>query len=354
MPTPLPVTADQWLAEVLAAMAAAQQEAADSDDGGEEADAAWLQFLEEQAVILARAARGLADDRRGLERALSGMDALTDATVALRRYAPGDPEDHHITEVQHFLLYYVAAHRDAQLLSQDAAGAVVHECWELARQADENEFDDLDQESDAEDDDDPSNASDDVVARSADQADAHGDDDDEDDDAPWPITRQPPTDVEGWVDEIVEAFPLTAQTPPLRTVDGPPYVLRRSREVLPAAVVLALHRRGATVPGEAIDELIAVLGTMGRDLAGMGPEWASMQQVPPLAFSIAYTWAHLVIGHLDEDRAMAVVQACSVALDRFPWRPPAAGKPAADPARRQEGRPQNRSGFRPDDRRGGR
>jgi hypothetical protein len=149
-----------------------------------------------------------------------------------------------------------------------------------------------------------------------------GEDGDEDDDGePWPITRRPPASIEAWVAELIAAYPLAQDPPPLETDDGREFVPDASGErgdsALEAAVLLCLRNRGARIPVEAVYGLIGVIEDMVKDMSGMGPEWTRMQQVPPLAFTIYYVWAHIVIGHLSEDLAMEIVRGATERLEDF-------------------------------------
>jgi hypothetical protein len=163
----------------------------------------------------------------------------------------------------------------------------------------------------------------------ADDDDIEDDEDDEDDDGePWPIARRPPASIDEWVAELVAAYALAENPPPLETVDGTEFVPGTAGDdgdvpeggdagLLEAAVSLCLRNRGARIPVEAVYGLIGVIEDMVADMGGMGPEWTKMQQVPPLAFTIYYVWAHIVIGHLSEDLAMEVVRGATEHLERF-------------------------------------
>jgi hypothetical protein len=277
----VPTTIDGWIAEVLAGMDHSQ-DAAESAGVGEDDGAAWRRFVEEQAVARALAARGHTAD----EAAPADMDAITDTTLALRRAAPGDPDDLHIDAFQHYLLYYLAAHVHAGSLDQQRAGAVARDCWDVETG-----------EEDA-------------------AADEESDDGDEEDAEPWPIKRRTPATVNGWTDEVVASWKRAANPPPLTTEDGQAFI-PEDGGLLEAGVILTLHNRGARVPVEAVYGLIGVIEEMARDLGELGPEWQQMQQAPPLEFTIYYVWAHIVIGHLDEEKAIEIVHACTEALARF-------------------------------------
>lgn len=156
------------------------------------------------------------------------------------------------------------------------------------------------------------------------EADPDDEADDQDDDPaePWPIARRPPGSIEAWVAELVAAYRLAGDPPALETEDGKAFV-PEGDALLAAGVTLCLRNRGARIPVEAVYGLIGVIGDMVQDLDGMGPEWKRMQQVPPLAFTIYYIWAHIVIGHLSEDLAMDIVRGATDQLERFDASPEA-------------------------------
>ena len=287
MTTAMPLQPHAWLAEMAAAMARADADLADCDEAADPDSADWRLSVEEQAVMLAREARGLGQDRSGLERALAGMDAITDLTLGLRRHAPGDPDDHHVTELQHFLLYWLAAHMQAGLLTEPQAGALVRECWLLEDGGDDEQDHDEDDEL------------------------AVGGDDDE----PWPVQRPAPTNTEAWFEEILSGWKRGQKPLPIRCEDGP--WLPRALSQLDNSVAHLVATRQIQAPAEALRELVAAIETMSRDIDRMGPELKGLRQVPPLAFALYYLWAHILIGHLDEDHAMAVVQSCAANIERF-------------------------------------
>ncbi|MBA2479369.1 MAG: hypothetical protein H0V44_01805 [Planctomycetes bacterium] len=327
MANPMPTTAAGWLQEVVDGLEQTQAEA----EGGLDAaiDAERWRFAAERAVLLALAARQ--EDRA--DRGPVDMDAVTDVTVELRRLAPGDPNDVHLNDVQHFLLYYLAAHVHAGHLPLLAAGVVATDCWNAAddvgaaaEAADQN----ADAEDDAGDDEDEDKDDRTGDPGGGDDVDAE-DAEDAEDGEPWPISRRPPGSLDAWADEIVLAYQQTDEPPPLITEDGQAFV-PGDGGLLESGVILCLHNRGARIPVEAVFGLIGVIEDMVKDIRSMGPEWQSMQQVPPLAFTIYYVWAHIVIGHLSEDLAMDVVKRCTDQLDRFPDRQDT--KPRADKRKR--------------------
>ena len=256
----------------------------DDDDG-----AGWRRFVEEQAVAQAMFLRGHGGD----DAKPADMDAITDTTLALRRAAPGDPDDLHIDDFQHYLLYYLAAHIHAGDLDLARAGAIAVGCWNAA----------ADVEADI----------DEVLAE---KEDGEDDEDDDEDSEPWPITRRPPATLAGWTDEIVASWKRAGNPPPLRTAEGTPFI-PEDGGLLESGVILTLHNRGSKVAMEKVYGLIGVISEMAEDLGALGPEWKQMQQAPPLEFTIYYVWAHIVIGHLDEDKAIDVVQACTEAIAKF-------------------------------------
>lgn len=272
----LPAGPDAWREEIAAAFATARSGLAVGDDTGDEE--LW-HHMEDRAVALARAARGLPELAGGQEDLDRIVDAITDLTERLRRFGGGDPDDHHISEEQFFLLYYLAAQVHGQALAEAAAGAVVQACWE----------------------------------------DAGGSDDDEDDDEedePWEIQRPPPATPAAWLDEVAAAWREAGRPPPLRTSDGRP-VVSAGHDLRESGVILALQRRGCTPPAEAVYGLIGVISEMEADIATLGPELATLKRNPVMAFVLYYVWTHILIGHADEATAMAVVQQASSHRDAF-------------------------------------
>ncbi|MBA3709562.1 MAG: hypothetical protein H0W83_12170 [Planctomycetes bacterium] len=307
----MPTTPAGWLQEVLDGLEQAQAEV--QPDGSSGGDAAaeperW-RLTAERAVLYAFAARH--DDQA--DGTPVDMDAVTDVTIELRRMAPGDPNDVHLNDVQHFMLYYLAAHVHAGYLPLRSAGLVTSECWNAADDQDESAA--ATATAAADEDDDATDGEDD-------------DDGDGEDGDPWPISRRPPASNDSWADEIMLAFQQAEDPPPLITEDGQAFV-PGDGGLLEAGVILCLHNRGARIPAEAVYGLIGVIEDMVKDIGTMGPEWESMQQAPPLAFTIYYVWAHIVIGHLSEDQAMEVVKRCTDQLEKFADREekqPKAGK----------------------------
>ena len=268
-PQPIPTRSDGWLAEIVRSMQAAEQVALARDLDPEDEDHEWFLCVAEEAVRLARAARGIEEPFADPD---ASMDEVTDLTVELRRQAPGDPDNHHINELQHFLLYYLAAHVHADLLPAMAAGAVVHACW---------------------------------------LAPVPGADDEDDGDAAevWPIANPPPDSVQAWIDELLEVWPSCQ---PAAAPAGKP-----QRKLLEAAVAAALAQRGVTAKQTATEELVTVISGMEADLRREGPEVERLTRFAPAAFAIYYLWTHIAIGHADEDLAMTVVQAIGSQLDEF-------------------------------------
>lgn len=287
MPPARPSEPAAWRSEIATALAGARAALAASDETP--GDGGFWHRMEDQAVARARAARGLAPldgDAADIDRT---VDAITDITERLRRRGGGDPDDHHIGEAQFFLLYYLAAQVHAGAITESDAGAVVEDCWGIEGSGDEHE------------------------------------DEDEDEDPPWEIRRATPTATAGWIDEILGAWREADHPTPLRTADGSP-VLATGGDLRESAVILALHRRGAVPPAEAVYALIGVIAEMEEDIAALGPELAELKSTPPLAFVLYYVWAHIVIGHADEDTAMAVVHAAVERLADFGTGGPAPRK----------------------------
>ena len=273
----LPPDPDAWREEIAAAFATARSELAAGDDTGDEE--LW-HHMEDRAVALARAARGLPELSGGQEDLDRIVDAITDLTERLRRFGGGDPDDHHISEEQFFLLYYLAAQVHGSALPEADAGAVVQACWDDAG------------------------------------GDEDGDEDDGDDEEPWIIQRPPPAHPAAWLDEVAGAWREAGRPPPLHTSDGRP-VVSAGHDLRESGVILALHRRGCTPPAEGVYGLIGVISEMEADIATLGPELATLKRNPAMAFVLYYVWTHILIGHADEPTAMAVVQRASSHLDVF-------------------------------------
>lgn len=269
MPGNLPTGLPAWRAEIDAAFAAARATLAAGE--AEDEDELW-HHMEDQAVSRARAARGLPGLSGPPEEIDRTIDAITDLTERLRRHGDGDPDDHHVSELQFFLLYYLGAQVHAGVLTEAVAGEIVRGCWAEAA--------------------------------------------DEDEDEPWPITRQPPGDCAAWLDEVLGAWKESSRPPPLRSSEGRP-VLVSGRDLRESGVVLALHRRGCKPPAEGVYGLIGVITEMEEDIAGMGPELARLKRTPAMAFVLYYVWTHILIGHADEATAMAVVQDAAAHLSDF-------------------------------------
>lgn len=261
LPTGLPA----WRAEIDAAFAAARATLAAGE--AEREDELW-HHMEDQAVSRALAARGLPGLSGAPEDIDRTIDAITDLTERLRRHGDGDPDDHHVSELQFFLLYYLGAQVHAGVLTEAVAGEVVRGCWAVAA-------DDGDGDTDA--------------------------------DEPWPIARQPPGDCAAWLAEVLGAWAESSRPPPLRTVEGRP-VMVSGRDLRESGVVLALHRRGCKPPAEGVYGLIGVITEMEEDIAGIGPELSRLKRSPAMTFVLYYVWTHILIGHADEATAMAVVQ----------------------------------------------
>jgi hypothetical protein len=281
MTQPAPTALEDWRTELGDAFAAARAELAASDE--DPGDELWHR-MEDQAVSRARAARGLPELDGDPESVDRTINAITDLTEQLRKHGGGDPEDHHISESQFFLLYYLAAQVHAGVVPIAAAGEVVKACW---------------------------------GGSDGDEADAVEDEDgDDDDDEPWEVVRAAPLDDQGWMTEVLGAWREAARPPPLRTAEGKP-VLAASNDLREAGVILALHRRGCVPPAEAVYGLIGVIAEMEADIAGLGPELARLKRSPPMAFVLYYVWTHILIGHADEGTAMAVVQEASGRIAEF-------------------------------------
>jgi len=277
----LPGSSDAWRAEIDTAFATARAALAAGDETGDEE--LW-HHMEDRAVALAREARGLPELDGCAEDLDRLVDAITDLTERLRRHGGGDPEDHHISERQFFLLYYVAAQVHGSAIAEELAGVVVHDCWE-----------DLDAVGDG---------------------DGDGENDDDEEDEPWPITRPPPASPGEWLAEVLAAWRESANPPPLRSAEGRPVVVD-GRNLRESGVILALHRRGCTPPAEGVYGLIGVISEMEDDIAGLGPELAALKRNPAMAFVLYYVWTHILIGHADEATAMTVVQEAAGNPDAF-------------------------------------
>jgi len=273
MPHSLPTGLESWRTELGKAFAIAEASLPAGENTPD--DQVW-HHLEDQAVSMARVARGLptlGGDSDTIDRTI---DAITDLTERLRRHGGGDPEDHHISAEQFFLLYYLGAQVHAAVLDEAVAGEIIRGCW----------------------------------------ADAREEDEDDEVDEPWPITRPPPKDSATWLDEVLEAWRGARRPPPLRTAEGRP-VLASGDDLRESGVILALHRRGCNPPAESVYGLIGVITEMEGDIEGLGPELTQLKKTPPMAFVLYYVWTHILIGHADEAAAMAVVQEASSHIDRF-------------------------------------
>jgi len=279
MPHSIPTGLAAWTTEIDAAFSAARAALAAGEDISE--DEFW-HHMEDQAVSRALAARGLPGLSGGPEAIDRTIDAITDLTERLRRHGDGDPDDRHISELQFFLLYYLGAQVHAGVLTEAVAGEIVRGVW----------------------------------------ADAYGDEDDgedgadDDEDEPWPITRPPPTDSAGWLDEVLSAWGESERPPPLRSAEGKP-VIASGRDLRESGVILALYRRGCKPPAEGVYGLIGVITEMEEDIAGLGPELARLKKNPAMSFVLYYVWTHILIGHADEATAMAVVQEAGAHLAEF-------------------------------------
>lgn len=282
MPGGIPTGLTAWRGEIEAAFTAARATLAAGDDVDE--DELW-HHMEDQAVSRARAARGLPGLSGGPEAIDRTIDEITDVTERLRRHGDGDPDDHHVSELQFFLLYYLGAQVHAGVLPEAVAGEVVRGCWSGA-------------------------------GESGDGASDGGDEDEEDEDEPWPITRQPPADSAAWLDEVLAAWAESERPPPLRSAEGRP-VVASGRDLREAGVILALHRRGCKPPAEGVYGLIGVITEMEEDIAGLGPELSRLKKNPAMTFVLYYVWTHILIGHADEATAMAVVQEAGARLAEF-------------------------------------
>jgi hypothetical protein len=281
MPHSIPTGLTTWRAEIAAAYAAARAILAASEDSSE--DEFW-HHMEDQAIAQALTARG----RPGLsgtpEEIDRMVDVITDITERLRKHGDGDPDDHHVSEQQFFLLYYLGAQVHAGLLTEAVAGEIVRGCWAEASDADD---------------------------------DAHTDADGaEDEDEPWPITRPAPVDSAGWLEEVLSAWEASSSPPPLRSAEGKP-VIASGTDLRESGVILALYRRGCKPPAEGVYGLIGVITEMEEDIAGLGPELARLKKTPAMAFVLYYVWTHILIGHADEATAMAVVQEAANNLAEF-------------------------------------
>jgi hypothetical protein len=155
-----------------------------------------------------------------------------------------------------------------------------------------------------------------MVSDQAYDDDLDGEDGEDGDEGPWPIINPPPATIDGWMVELLAGFRRHRDPPQLETEDGEPFIAGTDG-MLEVGVALCLFNRGARIPVEAVYGLISVIGDMVAEMAGMGPEWERLSEVPPLTFTIYYLWSHIVIGHLSEDFAMEVVNAATVRLEQF-------------------------------------
>lgn len=271
MPSPLPAHPDDWLREVAQHFSAAETTAELADDLDE---TQWVRHLQHQAMELCRTARSLSLHTANPEQAMDELDAIDDIAHRLRAGLPGDAHDV-VSDAQLFLLFYLAAHVQAELIDETSVRTLVSACWPEC-------------------------------------AGAPGDDDDE----PWPVTCPPPATAQEWAREIIVAFAVTSSPARLALSDGAEFKAQVD-SLLHQATALALNNRGCHPPRAAIDQLITTILAMEADVAGMGPEWEDMQSIPPLAFSMYYVWVHLAMGISDEEQAMGVIHACTERLREF-------------------------------------
>jgi hypothetical protein len=276
MPDSIPDDRDAWLREIHLAFDAAEGIASAQGLDPEDEDHEWWLCIEEEAVRAARVARGIDEPLADPD---ASMDEITDLTVELRRSAPGDPEDHHLNEVQHLLLYYVAAHIHASLIDRTAGADVVRACWDAALPE-------------------------------------GGDDDDDGEEPPWPVARPAPVGAEAWLAEMKAAWAMERRPPPVRTADGRPW-LAKLGDRFEVVVALVLHQRGGQPPREAIIDLVDLLREMEREIAGEDPALANVAKHRQATFALLYLWTHLLMGHADEAQAEAVIEVFSQRMDAF-------------------------------------
>jgi hypothetical protein len=304
----IPANTADWLAEVLENLEVAAMAAAGEGLDSDPEQTHWVQFMRRQALLLSREARGLGEDHDDPEVELGELDAVDDLARNLRRAAPGSPRDV-VSEAQIFLLFYLAAHVHARLISQPGAAALVSDCWAECAGEDEDRAGAADGEAEGEEL------------------------EDEDDlDEPWPITLPPPQTPVAWAEEIISAYSRSACPPPLSLGAEQPFEAAPG-SLLEAATVLALANRGVRPPPETVEQLVDTIGAMEEDVRGMGPEWESMQRIPALAFAMYYVWVHLAIGAADEDQAMGIMQECTARIGEF-----------TEPARRDQSGGRGRRG----------
>ncbi len=125
-------------------------------------------------------------------------------------------------------------------------------------------------------------------------------------------TRPGPTSIEGWVSEIVAVY-LRLGEPDARPAPRPD----DAHAHVVAAVRGCIASRGAAASPDAEEELVGVVEELVGELDAMGPEWSSLREVRPLAFTVYYLWTHIVIDQISDDLAMEVVRAATARLPEF-------------------------------------
>ncbi len=143
-----------------------------------------------------------------------------------------------------------------------------------------------------------------------------------DDDASVRCTRPGPSTIDGWVAEIVQAY--VSPGGDRRGAAQP----EEPAALLVAAVHACLASRAADFRAGADEELIGVVEELVSELDAMGPEWSSLREVRPLAFTVYYLWSHIVIDQIADDLAMEVVRAATARLADFERPGGAAGSGA--------------------------
>lgn len=281
-----------WLSEILERFEVASMAGVGQGIDRDPRQELWVKYLQRQAAEHALATHGLHEADAAPERFEAAMDAIEEIAATLRQTAPGGNHGV-VSEAQVFLLFYLAALVQGGALNRATATEVVQGCWSGCSNQDAGG-------------DEPT---------AFDIADAAAE-------APWPITSAAPELPAIWVAEILDAYRVSTNPPPLTLTSGDFRACRGS--LLESAVVLALANRGVVVLCHEVRDLIDAIFDMEADVKQRGPEWEQMQAIPPLCFTMYYLWVHLAIGCVDEEQAERVVAACTERLDDFPDL----GKPA--------------------------
>jgi hypothetical protein len=125
--------------------------------------------------------------------------------------------------------------------------------------------------------------------------------------------RPGPASIEDWVSEIIAVYARLDEPDPRR----PPPRPDDAHAHVVAAVRGCIASRAAAASPAAEEELVGVVEELVGELDAMGPEWSSLREVRPLAFTVYYLWTHIVIDQISDDLAMEVVRAATARLPEF-------------------------------------